>query len=387
MTFESASRAVCAAALLLTACATPDFMNTVPDQAATSATHPVPAAPAEAASVAVPAPASAAAPAAVTPPALPAAAASVAPAVAAVSAAQAEPTPAVPPAAVAVAASAATPVAVASTVLTNESLVAAPVLAAAAAASVPAQAPAFAPAPVPTPAPVVLAADLPGAADYQRGTELVQAGQFEAARTLLERAAALNHPAASHALAGLYAAGQGVPADPARAFELALRSARLGWPAAMWDVADSYGAGRGVTRDLLASCVWMLRVRDHSGDDKLIEQATQVLPYMERALTLVQMATCHKHGSIWPPEETEATMADAIQPVPSPAARERCVTKVGKKGKKTRVCKAVRSSAGKGAKAVKGGKAAKAGKSAGSKKGKAVKAAGAKKRHAAGAGH
>lgn len=371
MTFESASRAVCAAALLLlTACATPDFMNTVPDQAATSATSPIPAA--------VPtAPAEASAPmvvTAVTPPALPVAVESVAPAAAAVSAAQAEPTPAVPPAAAAVAAPAATPapVAVASTVLTNESLVAAPVLAAAASV----------PAPAPTPAPAVLATNLPGAADYLRGTELVQAGQFEDARTLLERAAALNHPAAPHALAGLYTAGRGVPADPARAFELALRSARLGWPAAMWDVADSYGAGRGVTRDLLASCVWMLRVRDHSGDDKLIEQATQVLPYMERALTLVQLATCHKHGSIWPPEATEATMADAIQPVPSPAVRERCVTKVGKKGKKTRVCKAVRSSAGKGAKAVKGGKAAKAGK-----KGKAVKAAGAKKRRAAGAGH
>jgi hypothetical protein len=376
MTFESASKAACVAALLLlTACATPDFMNTAPDQSATSPLPAaVPTASAEAASAVASAPVPTSVPAvastpavvdAATPAALPAAAESAAPAA---SATQAEPTPAA-------AAPASTPVAQPSPVLTNESLVAAPLP----------PSPASASAPAPGPAPVVLAATLPGAADYQRGTELVQAGQFAAARTLLERAAALNHPAAPHALAGLYAAGQGVPANPARAFELALRSAHLGWPAAMWDVADSYGAGRGVTRDLLASCVWMLRVRDHSGDDKLIEQATQVLPYMERALTLVQMATCHKHGSIWPPEETEAGMADAIQPVPSPAVRERCVTKVGKKGKKTKVCKAVRVS-GKG-KAGKSAKAGKAGKAAAGKKGKAVKAAGAKKRHATGAGH
>lgn len=213
--------------------------------------------------------------------------------------------------------------------------------------------------------PSAVVAPRPGDADYQLGREQLTAGRFDIARQALERAGALEHPAALYELAGLHAAGKGVPRDESKAFELALRAARHGWPDAMWDVADRYGAGRGVGRDLLASCVWLLRVRDQSGSEQLAAQAVQVLPYMEHTLTLVQQATCHKHAEVWPPEGSEVSMADAIQPIATPAPRQRCVTKIGKKGKKTKVCKAV---GGSKAKAVKAGKTGKAGKKAASGK-------------------
>jgi hypothetical protein len=151
------------------------------------------------------------------------------------------------------------------------------------------------------------------AAQYLLGQALEGQQHPEEARMWYERAAAQDHAAAIHQLAQLYGKGEGGPQDEHKGFELSLRAAELGWPEAMWDVANSYGAGRVAPRDLLAACTWILRTREHAGTDKpkLAEQATQVLPYLERALSLEQVAACRKQASVWPPSAAAALPARA----------------------------------------------------------------------------
>ncbi|MEX8517229.1 MAG: tetratricopeptide repeat protein [Leptothrix sp. (in: b-proteobacteria)] len=151
------------------------------------------------------------------------------------------------------------------------------------------------------------------AAQYLLGQTLEGQQHPEEARMWYERAAAQDHAAAIHQLAQLYGKGEGGPQDEHKGFELSLRAAELGWPEAMWDVANSYGAGRVAPRDLLAACTWILRTREHAGTDKpkLAEQATQVLPYLERALSLEQVAACRKQASVWPPSAAAALPARA----------------------------------------------------------------------------
>lgn len=153
------------------------------------------------------------------------------------------------------------------------------------------------------------------AAQFQVGQALQDEKRPAEARQWFERAAAQDHPAAIHRLARIYEKGEGVAADPQKGFELSLKAAQLGWAEAMWDVANSYGAGRVAPRDLLSACTWILRAREHAGDDKpeITEQARQVLPYLERALSLAQVAACRKQALEWPP-----TSVQAVQPeVPS----------------------------------------------------------------------
>ncbi|MEY4754201.1 MAG: hypothetical protein RJA44_1876, partial [Pseudomonadota bacterium] len=141
------------------------------------------------------------------------------------------------------------------------------------------------------------------AAQYQLGLKLQDEQQLDEARAWFERAGAQDHPAALHQLAQIYDKGLGVAADPHKGFELSLKAARLGLPEAMWDVATGYGAGRAGPRDLLSACTWILRARDHAGPEapQMAEQVRQVLPYLERALSLEQVASCRKQAAVWPP--------------------------------------------------------------------------------------
>lgn len=175
------------------------------------------------------------------------------------------------------------------------------------------------------------------AAQYLLGRTLQDEQQHEAARLWFERAAAQDHAAAVHQLAQLYEQGQGGPKDEHKGFELSLRAAELGWPEAMWDVASRYGAGRVAPRDLLAACTWILRARDHSGGENssVAEQAREVLPYLERALSLEQLAICRKQASVWPPSAAAALpVARLAAALPSGRAQAK-----SKRGTRTHVAK------------------------------------------------
>ena len=106
---------------------------------------------------------------------------------------------------------------------------------------------------------VVLAIGLgaPAQAEIEAARDLMEAGEFEAARDALWPAARSGNADAEELIGIMYAMGLGVPRDDVRAFEWYLRSALKGHPGAQSGVGWYYEVGRGMPApDLVRAYMW-----------------------------------------------------------------------------------------------------------------------------------
>ncbi len=103
---------------------------------------------------------------------------------------------------------------------------------------------------------VVTTTSLPAAGSgLVDGLAAYDAGDLRAAATAWREAADQGDLDAMVALAGLYEAGDGVPASPAMARQLYRRAAARGHPVAQLNLGDSYS--RGTATDLPRAYLWL----------------------------------------------------------------------------------------------------------------------------------
>lgn len=97
----------------------------------------------------------------------------------------------------------------------------------------------------------------PALAEIEEARDLMEAGEFEAAREALWPAARSGNADAEELIGVMYAMGLGVPRDDERAFEWYLRSAMKGHPGAQSGVGWYYEIGRGMPApDLVRAYMW-----------------------------------------------------------------------------------------------------------------------------------
>ena len=97
----------------------------------------------------------------------------------------------------------------------------------------------------------------PARAEIEAARDLMEAGEFEAARTALWPAARSGNADAEELIGIMYALGLGVEKDDVRAFEWYLRSALKGHPGAQSGVGWYYEVGRGMPApDLVRAYMW-----------------------------------------------------------------------------------------------------------------------------------
>jgi len=94
-------------------------------------------------------------------------------------------------------------------------------------------------------------------AGIEEARDMMEAGQFEAAREALLPAARSGNADAEELIGVMYALGLGVTRDPERAFEWYMRSAMKGHPGAQSGVAWYYEVGLGMPApDLVRAYLW-----------------------------------------------------------------------------------------------------------------------------------
>jgi hypothetical protein len=86
--------------------------------------------------------------------------------------------------------------------------------------------------------------------EYQRGVDAIDRHDIQTAIGVLEPLAQKNDTRALFALAGVYAAGKGVPRDDVKAAQLYLRAAQRNHAPALFTLATLYADGRGIPRDM-----------------------------------------------------------------------------------------------------------------------------------------
>ena len=97
----------------------------------------------------------------------------------------------------------------------------------------------------------------PEAATLEDARDLMEAGEFEAAKEAFLPLARSGNADAEELIGVLYALGLGVERDPERAFEWCLRSAMKGHPGAQSGVGWSYELGLGMPApDLVRAYLW-----------------------------------------------------------------------------------------------------------------------------------
>ena len=97
----------------------------------------------------------------------------------------------------------------------------------------------------------------PALADIEEARDLMEAGEFDAARAALLPAARAGNADAEELIGIMYAMGLGVERDDRRAFEWYLRSAMKGHPGAQSGVGWYYEIGRGLPApDLVRAYMW-----------------------------------------------------------------------------------------------------------------------------------
>lgn len=97
----------------------------------------------------------------------------------------------------------------------------------------------------------------PVQADVRDAKDLMEAGQFEQAMTMLLPAAHAGNADAEELIGIMYAMGLGVERDDERAFEWYLRSSMRGHPGAQSGVGWYYEIGRGMPEpDLVRGYMW-----------------------------------------------------------------------------------------------------------------------------------
>ena len=98
------------------------------------------------------------------------------------------------------------------------------------------------------------------------GTLFAKAKKFERALEWWEKAADQGDPEALFNLALALRHGQGIAADPQRAFSLLLRAADEGLPPAQARLGLLYVTGDGVAQDSIEACKWFM-IAAHGGDE------------------------------------------------------------------------------------------------------------------------
>ena len=97
----------------------------------------------------------------------------------------------------------------------------------------------------------------PAFADMERARDLMEAGEFDAARAEFEIYARSGNADAEELIGVMYALGLGVAQDDVRAFDWYLRSSMKGHPGAQSGLAWYYEVGRGVPApDLVRAYLW-----------------------------------------------------------------------------------------------------------------------------------
>mmetsp|Transcript_27140 Transcript_27140/g.49535 ORF Transcript_27140/g.49535 Transcript_27140/m.49535 type:complete len:164 (+) Transcript_27140:1493-1984(+) len=96
-----------------------------------------------------------------------------------------------------------------------------------------------------------------GLAEIEAARDLMEAGDFEAAREAMWPAARSGNADAEELIGVMYAMGLGVERDDQRAFEWYLRSAMKGHPGAQSGIGWYYEVGRGMpSPDLVRAYMW-----------------------------------------------------------------------------------------------------------------------------------
>ncbi|MCG6883048.1 MAG: sel1 repeat family protein [Silicimonas sp.] len=94
-------------------------------------------------------------------------------------------------------------------------------------------------------------------ADIEEARDLMEAGEFEAARVALLPAARSGNADAEELIGVMYALGLGVEKDPERAFEWYLRASMKGHPGAQSGIGWYYELGIGMPApDLVRAYLW-----------------------------------------------------------------------------------------------------------------------------------
>ncbi|WP_093996217.1 tetratricopeptide repeat protein [Octadecabacter ascidiaceicola] len=95
------------------------------------------------------------------------------------------------------------------------------------------------------------------AADLEDARDLMEAGEFEAAREQFEVLARSGNADAEELIGVMYALGLGVEQDDERAFEWYLRASMKGHPGAQSGIGWYYELGRGIEApDLVRAYMW-----------------------------------------------------------------------------------------------------------------------------------
>ena len=95
------------------------------------------------------------------------------------------------------------------------------------------------------------------AADLEDARDLMEAGEFEAARAQFEVLARSGNADAEELIGVMYALGLGVERDDERAFEWYLRASMKGHPGAQSGIGWYYEIGRGMpSPDLVRAYLW-----------------------------------------------------------------------------------------------------------------------------------
>ncbi len=110
-------------------------------------------------------------------------------------------------------------------------------------------------------------------AEIEEARDLMEAGQFEAAREALWPAARSGNADAEELIGVMYALGLGVEKDPVRAFDWYLRSAMKGHPGAQSGVGWYYEEGIGMPApDLVRAYMWYVLSAIGGDPDAAISQ-------------------------------------------------------------------------------------------------------------------
>ncbi|MGR3512166.1 MAG: tetratricopeptide repeat protein [Paracoccaceae bacterium] len=127
---------------------------------------------------------------------------------------------------------------------------------------------------------IALALATPVMAEIEEARDLMEAGQFEAAREALLPAARSGNADAEELIGVMYALGLGVEKDPERAFEWYLRSSLKGHPGAQSGLGWYYELGLGMPApDLVRAYLWY-GLSSIGGDPDAVDSLEELTPRM-----------------------------------------------------------------------------------------------------------
>ena len=140
------------------------------------------------------------------------------------------------------------------------------------------------------PAVFAVFAAAPAVADIEDARDLMEAGEFTAAREALAPAARSGNADAEELIGVMYALGLGVEKDEVRAFDWYLRSAMKGHPGAQSGVGWYYEVGLGMPApDLIRAYMWYALSAIGGDPDAAISQEEVI-----KKMTREEIAKAHE---------------------------------------------------------------------------------------------